>query len=422
MISYEQALNVIHEVGHSERGREELIPTRSAHKTVLSRDVYGTEDVPFFDNSAMDGFAVCSESTWGASSAVPAILQVKGCIAAGETAEFTAEKPRSPYAIEIMTGAPMPGAPFDAVVRVEDVERKGDEIILRKSVKAGANVRRKGSDFRQGRLVARKGEPLSAGHIMALASLGIAKVHVHARPRVVIISTGKELCDPGEARVSGAQIWNSSGPYLEARFREIGCEVMNLGIVSDCPNTFRDLVRKGLDWGADLVLSTGAVSMGKHDFVAESFLAMGATLHFHKVAIRPGKPICFGEFGKEKKRPVFFGLPGNPVSTAVGARFFVEPYLRSLLRLPAEKGLRAKLLNSSEKPQGLRCFFKAKARAVDGGIAAEILAAQGSYVLSSLLEANCWAVLEEAGESVDAGHSIRLFSLENSWERGIWNE
>ena len=161
--------------------------------------------------------------------------------------------------------------------------------------------------------------------------------------------------------------------------------------------------------------------MGKHDFIIDSLGALGADLIFHKAAIRPGKPICFAQFSQMEGRPVFFGLPGNPISTAVGLRFFVEPYLRALLGLAVEEGVSVTLENGMEKPSGFRCFYKGRAKVSKGIAAVEILQGQASYVVSSLLEANCWAILEEDAERVAPGSTIRIFPLNNSFEKGLWS-
>lgn len=411
MISYEQALAMIRGRGEEAASkRETRVSVSSALKMALAQDVLGAEDVPQFDNSAMDGFAVNASFTRSASSDTPVSLKVSGYIAAGDALPGISRSPGT--AVEIMTGAPMPGHPYDAVIRVEDVEvssKGGDRVItIRKAAKAGDNVRPQGSDFKAGQTAARAGDWITPAHVMAFSGLGISEVTAQRRPKVAVISTGKELLALGETRREGSQIWNSSGPYLTSLLREIGCEVLDLGIVTDCPETFISQFRRALGWGAEVVLSTGAVSMGKHDFVVEAIQSIGGKLDFHKVAIRPGKPICFGTIPGSAGHTAFFGLPGNPISTAVGFGFFVQPYLRCLLKRPIDKGIPARLSQAIRKPEGLRCFFKGRASIAPGGVEVRILEGQGSYVISSLLEANCWVELPEAENCLAHGTEVRI--------------
>jgi molybdopterin molybdotransferase len=263
------------------------------------------------------------------------------------------------------------------------------------------------------------GVRLNPQHILACASLGLSKVAVKARPRVVIISTGSELVSPEEQKLEPGMIRNSTGPFLVAAARRMGLEVDFLGIVRDDPALYRQRLEAALQKGADLVLSTGAVSMGQYDFVADVLSQMGARTLFHKAAIRPGKPILVAELGASHGRALFFGVPGNPVSTAVGLRFFADPYLRATLGLARENPIRAVLSREISKPEGLRCFFKGRARLSEKGLEVEALKGQASYVVSALLEANCWVVLPESGDHVAAGDIVEIFPLHNSFEAGV---
>ncbi|HNA63027.1 MAG TPA: molybdopterin-binding protein, partial [Rhabdochlamydiaceae bacterium] len=173
--------------------------------------------------------------------------------------------------------------------------------------------------------------------------------------------------------------------------------------------------------GADLIISTGAVSMGKYDFVSEVLDEIGSKTYFHKVAIRPGKPVLFAELGTStQKKCAFFGVPGNPVSTAVGLRFFIEPFLRANLGLEREQSIPAMLLRESTKPEGLRCFFKGRAKFEKSGISVEALKGQASYMVSSLLGANCWVIFPEEGSHVKANETVEIVPLHNSFGREVF--
>lgn len=418
MISYNDALNVLQETALQIPVREQELPLLKCAGFVLSRDVFGSEDVPHFHNSAMDGFAIRASASVGASAVNPLRFPVQAFIAAGDV---PAPVQRLDVAVEIMTGAVMPAGALDAVVRVEDVEvvEEGGKkvIVIRKPVQAAENVRAQGSDFRAGELVAKAGVVVDPEHLMAFASLGISSLWVRKPLKVALLSTGKELTPVGSPRTNPAQIWNSSGPYLASNLKQMGCEVVDFGVMEDDPEAFSSAVRRGQNDGVDVFLSTGAVSMGKHDFVVEALEKLGAKVRFHKAAIRPGKPICFAEFsGKEA---AFFGLPGNPVSTAVGLRFFVVPFLRARMGIGPDRGLKAALRQDIKKPEGLRCFYKGAVALGPDGAKVEVLSGQGSYVLSSLLQANCWVELPEAGSQLPGGSSVNIFPLECSFRKGI---
>ena len=422
MISYVNALNILQETALQIPPRETELPLQSAVDSILSRSIIGTEDVPHFDNSAMDGFALRSSSTLNASVESPKRLYVSALIAAGDDSGLSVGSEKM-EAIEIMTGAPLPKGQFDSVVRVEDTEilpaadGMGKEILIRKPVRPQENVRARGSDFRGGTTIATAGIVVDPEYLMAFASLGIANVWVRKRLKVGVLSTGKELVRVGSERIHGAQIWNSSGPFLLAALNKLGCDAVDLGTIDDDPEAFSQVVRRGLGDGVDVFLGTGAVSMGKHDFVVEALRDLGARIRFHKVAIRPGKPICFAEFVEE--RVAFFGLPGNPISTAVGMRFFVLPFLRARLGLMPEKGMSASLRNEVKKPEGLRCFYKGRAGAGPDGLQVEVLQGQASYIVKSLLEANCWVVLEESGSQLPVGSRVEILPLRQSFGKEI---
>jgi molybdopterin molybdotransferase len=345
----------------------------------------------------MDGYAVRSKDA-------PGPLAISGTVCAGDKPP-RALKPGT--ACEIMTGAAIPpGA--DAVVPVENVSKTdGGRCVLVSEAQAGDFVRQAGQDFEEGGLIAEAGTRLSPKHILALAALGAAKVPVRRRPRVAVLSTGRELVRPGKNLRPG-QIRDSSSPYLLSALAEAGCEPVYHGITRDDLPDFRRRMKKILASRPDVVVTTGAVSMGKHDFVAAELQRSGARLLFHKAAIRPGKPVLAARF---ERGPLVFGLPGNPVSTLVCLRFFVMPYLRQRLEMPPERPLKARLAAPVGKQAGLRCFLKARTETAQDGLRARVLEGQGSSQLQSLLGADAWAVLPENGALFRAGTVVDIFPL-----------
>jgi molybdopterin molybdotransferase len=264
------------------------------------------------------------------------------------------------------------------------------------------------------------GQVIELSHLMALATLGFSRVCVARMPNIALISTGRELVDPSSPRLQPGQIRNSTGLYLKKYFESLHHPITECGTVSDDPEDYLKRLTQALDSGAEVVISTGAVSMGKFDFVKPALEKLGAKIHFHKCAIRPGKPILFASGNWRGKTVFFFGVPGNPVSTAVGLRFFVRPFLDHMLGIQTGDGsvadgiaLRsARLINDFKKPEGLRCFFKAIERvSPNGETLVEALPGQASFMVSPLLKANSWVVFPESGSSAKAGSMVEVCHL-----------
>ncbi|MFI5347876.1 MAG: gephyrin-like molybdotransferase Glp [Elusimicrobiota bacterium] len=399
MLPYADALALIRGAARNRRGgfAEEEIALKDALGRVAARALISREAIPPFDNSAMDGYTLAAAK----GAALPARLPVLGTIMAGDVPRCAVE---TGGAWRIMTGAPIP-AGCDAVIPVEKTrELDGGHVELLETVETGDYVRGAGRDFPAGGEVCPAGTRLGARHLLALAAVGLARVPVRRKPRVALISTGKELvaCD---AEMKPGQIRDASSAYLAAAIPALGADFEFFGVTSDDPNDFKSRLEAVLAAKFDIVLTTGAVSMGTADYVPSTVSSLGANIIFHKTAIRPGKPGLFALFDKG---PMLFGLPGNPISTVVGLRFFVEPCLRELLGRPHEVPYRSRLERNVDKPEGLRCFFKA--RRTDT-VSIDILPGQASFQIHSLLSADCWAVLPEAGTTVQAGTEIDIFPL-----------
>ncbi len=426
MIQYNEALHLLEEIGSLRRLRSERIPVLDSVGRILASPIFSKEEIPSFTNSAMDGFAIFSSDTSNASSSNPVRIRVQGLVAAGDLQAYEAAcANKSGVAVEIMTGAPLPTGSYDAVVKVEDVvvvktpSGEIQAIEVSRPSRAGENVRLQGTDFAEGQLVIEDGVRIAPEHVLACASLGINQLNVKTLPKISLVSTGSELVPPDEPYLAQGMIRNSTGHFLLTALSQFGIKSDYLGIVRDDPTRYRKVLERALADGAEIFISTGAVSLGKFDFVSEVLKDMGATTYFHKAAIRPGKPILFAEFGSGKNKALFFGIPGNPVSTAVGLRFFVEPFIRSLLGLARENSLKASLIHDCPKPEGLRCFFKGKARVGSSGLEVEALKGQASYIVSALLDANCWVILPEEGTLCSAKMGVEIVPLHNAFEKGV---
>ncbi|MGE0614953.1 MAG: molybdopterin molybdotransferase MoeA [Bacteriovoracia bacterium] len=387
---------------------------------VLSQAIRSSEYLPAFDNSAVDGFAVVAADLAHASRSQPVELAVAGTIAAGDPppapdARDETARRSPPSTFEIMTGAALPGTPWDSVVKVEEVERIHDpegrlaRVRFVGPVTPGEFVRRRGTDITPDQVIGHAGTRFTRAHVLAAAALGIPAVEVRRRPVIAYLSTGAELVphDTPSGALRAGGIRNSTAPYLESALRALGAKVLPLGSCGDDPAAFTKILADALENGADAILTTGAVSMGKFDFVPQAAAQLGFQPRFHKVAIRPGKPIFFAERGKT----VLFGVPGNPVSTAVALRFFVEPYLRALQGLAAETPRTLKLIEPTSKPEGLRCFLKAETAGIDHA-QARVLSGQASFQVESLLRANVWVELPEAGAEFPPGTAVSVWPLE----------
>lgn len=413
MISYQAAVELI----LSEADRlieEESVSLGSAIRRVVARKIICEEDSPPFSNSAMDGFAVFSSELDTALG-----MSVVRTIAAGNAPVRFSE---TGIAVEIMTGAPMPEGSFDAVVKIEDVEVERDgagnatKVYFKRKAVKGENVRLQGEDYQAGQILAEQGTRINSAHVMAFAALGVAEVPVRRKPRVAVLSTGKELVHYSTKRLQPGMIRNSTEPYLMAALAELGAEARFYGIVQDDVKSFVDVVDQAMADRPDVVISTGAVSMGKYDFVKPALEEMGAEIVFHKASIRPGKPILFSRLGD--RRVAFFGIPGNPISTAVGLRFFVAPYLRKISGLVPEAAATATLIEDCKKPDGLTCFFKAEVSIEDERLVVKALAGQASFMMSPLTKANAWVLLPEAGGIVPRGTRVQVYALDASTTTG----
>ncbi|OBU64206.1 molybdopterin molybdenumtransferase MoeA [Stenotrophomonas maltophilia] len=401
MISYSDALQ--HLLDAATPLPAERLPLHNAAGRVLATDLHSSQSLPPFDNSAMDGFALRAN---GRVLEAGTEFTVRGWQAAGDAGAEGGEG-----AWEIMTGARMP-AGLDTVVPVENVEILASEdgrptrIALKGTVKPGQNVRLRGQDVSEGERVLQAGQALDTNACTLLHAIGVSQVAVVARPRVAVIATGKELVSEAAQALESGQIRDSNRPYLIARLQAAGAEVAWQGTVGDDVAAFNAVLDEALAAGARVLVSTGAVSAGRYDFVPDALRGRGARIVFHKVAIRPGKPLLFAVL---PDGALYFGLPGNPVSAAVGQRFFVEPVLRRLLGLAPEPVLTLPLQADVRTPPGLR--FHARARVevdAQGRLSARVLAGQESFRLMSMLQANAWVVLEGEGDLAAAGTPVRV--------------
>jgi len=387
----------------------ETVPLRAALDRVLAEAVRSPIAVPHWDNSAMDGYAVRSVDVAGASDSRPAVLEVVESVAAGQ---FPSRSVGPGQAIRIFTGAPLPtGA--DSVVRQEDTRARDDgRVAVLDERDAGRNVRSRGEDIAEGAELAQAGTVLGAAEIGVLASIAHAKVRVHRRPTVALLASGDEIVDLDQADLilTGRKVATSNTYTLRANVLRTGAEPMELGIAADTPESLRAHLARASE--ADLLVTTGGVSVGEHDFVRQVFDELGAELDFWRVRMRPGAPLGFGHLGETP----WLGLPGNPVSTMVTFELFVRPALRRLAGhpLPFRRTVRVEVADPIRLGPPLRHFLRAVvSEEPDGRRVARLTGPQGSGILTSMMLANALLIVPEGSTSVEPGETLPALLLDD---------
>jgi len=371
----------------------EWLPVGRALERVLAEDLRAPFDVPPGDNSAVDGYAV-------AGSDIPtegrATLTVVADLPAGSVFEGAVE---SGQTVRIMTGAPMPPG-LDTVVPQEDVERTGNRAKIPPIAK-GANVRLRGEDVRAGDVVLHAGRLLRPQEMGLIASLGFPQVAVRRKPRVAILSTGDEVAEPGQPRKPG-QIYDSNRFSLRGLVETAGGEALDLGIVPDERATLKTRLLDA-SRAAEIVLSSGGVSVGIYDLVKDVLQEVGG-IDFWQVAMQPGRPLAVGQIGSAH----FFGLPGNPVASMLTFLLFVRP---ALFKLAGRRELFPRLFTAvatepMRKKAGRREFKRGVLRFGPTGWEVSTTGPQGSGILTSMVMANCLIVLEEERGNVKPGETV----------------
>lgn len=384
------------------------VAAAAAGGLVLAADVVATEAVPPFANSAMDGYAVRAADVAGAPVTLPVVAEV----AAGHAADRALG---AGEAMRIFTGAPVPDG-ADAIVMVELTERLdgGAAVRIGEAVPAGNHVRAPGEDLRPGMTVLAAGEEITPARLGVLASLGVAEVHAHPRPRVGVVSTGDELV-VGPAALQPGQIRDSNRPTLLAMVAQAGFEPVDLGWAPDDEGAIADALGRGVE-GCDAVLSSGGVSMGDIDLVRVVLDKMG-DMRWMQVAIRPAKPLAFGVVEADGGRRVpVFGLPGNPVSSMVSFALFARPGIRRLagqpdgrLHLPRLAAVAAEPLR--RRPDGKVHLVRVAVEAGPGGkLAVRSSGGQGSHQMGAMARADGLVVLPD-GDGAAAGEPVELMLL-----------
>lgn len=385
----------------------EKVAILDSRDRVLAEDVYAPRDIPPHDNSAMDGFGLVSEDTASASKDTPLLFDIIEDIPAGYMSEKIIGFAE---AVRIMTGALIPEG-VDAVIPVENTEIDGNQVKIFEEAQMGQNVRYRGEDVKEGEQVLSRGRVIRPAEIGMLATLGRSFVHVYQKPLVAILASGDELIDV-DGVASPAKIISSNTYSSAAQVMECGAIPLLAGIARD---TKEDLTAKFTDaLRADVIVSSAGVSVGDYDYVKEVLTELGVTINFWKVAQRPGRPFTFGRAGTK----LFFGLPGNPVSSMVTFEEYVRP---ALLKMSGHtklfrKTIKAVLKEDIKKKKNLRFFLRGQVTVENGKYYVVTTGEQGSGILKSMVLANGIIVLPEDGTYYKAGDEVTVQLVDRSFE------
>ncbi len=398
MIQFNEALNIILDSVYQLEGEKADILDSAGR--IIFTDILSDINIPPFNNSAMDGYAVRSGDLKDASGENPVRLEITGEIQAGINNEKL--NVGSGQAVRIMTGAPMPQE-ADAVIPVEDTSEENRTVLVYRDLKENANVRFAGEDISRGQRVLKRGDILRSADTGLLASLNCREVDLFRRPKVAIISTGDEIVDIGE-EIKPGQIRNSNAYTLQQEIKRYRGVPDYLGIAKDDKEETKSLFRKGFQ--NDIVITTGGVSMGKYDYVKDVMKELGVDIKIETVRMKPGKPMVFGTLG----RKLFFGLPGNPVSTLISFNEFVRP---AILKMMGASGLEKPHISAVadddiRKKAGRRNFIRGYFTLSNGNFHVSTTGPQGSGILRSMSEANCLIILPSDVEQVKKGESVTI--------------
>lgn len=405
MISVEEALKVI--LKSIQVLDLERVDILSSLGRVLGEDIYAPYHIPPWDNSAMDGYAVIHKDIERASSENPSLLKVVADLPAGYTMKKKLERGE---AVRIMTGAPVPEG-SNTVVMVEDTEREGDQAKIFKATPLAENIRKAGEDVRKGMQVISSGSIIRAAEVGMLASLKRSFISVYQRPTVAVISTGDELIDV-DGDLKEGKIVSSNTYSLSSLVKDAGATPLILGIAKDKSEELIERFKVAVR--ADMIISSGGVSVGDYDLVKDILKELGAEMKFWKVAMRPGQPLAFGVI---KETPTF-GLPGNPVSCMISFEQFVRP---SILKASGHRRFFQSLIDAQlkepvKKKEGKKYFMRCMVTLEDGKYFATTTGGQGSGILMSMVRANGLMVLPEEKTSFSAGEMVKVQLLNRGFE------
>ena len=407
MISYNKSKSILKK--STIKLDDEFINTINCQNRVTSQNIYVNSYYPSGNNAAFDGYAIKSSDTNRLNKRTLKKFKIIGSIAAGN--KPIKRKVKMFQTVEIMTGALIPKS-FDTIIPIEKInfypnKKNAKYIQLNKRIPKFEHVRFKGSDYKKGDLLITKGTILESNHILALKTLGIKKIKVKKKPNILFFSTGNEITN--KSKILDWEVRNSNCHYINSLNKNFLFNFKDGGILRDNhSNVFKSHINKMLKSKVDMIITSGAVSAGKFDFVPSVVSKFKLSNYFKSVAIRPGKPILFAKISGKSK--AIFGLPGNLISSAACFRFFVYPYLRNLLGIKEEISFKAILKNEFIKKKNFTRFVKSKLSTTKNGkLMVQILKGQESFRIKSFIQSNIWVMLPSGKEKFKKGEIVDCF-------------
>lgn len=396
-ISLEQALNIL--MDHVTHGKTERKTLEDCLGLVLSEDVYALLDMPPFSRSAQDGYALCSKDSIGATGENPVKLKVTGKIYAGDHLDVQV---RPGEAVRIMTGAMVP-AGADCVLRQEDTDEGEDVVQIYKEVEPGCSICFKGEEYKKGHTLLHAGTKIDAAALAVASGNGIMELPVYERVKAAVVSSGSEVVEPGTPLTPG-KIYNTNTIYMKARLSQLGARVMMTRTVGDDLEVMAEALKEAADQ-AELVITTGGVSVGQKDLTEEALLSIGAKILFHGIAIKPGMPTL----AAEKDGVLFIGLSGNPFSAAIPFEMFVREILSLKMGDPDLKLCRETLtaVTGFSKNSRRRRFLRGKAEGKEVWLPDQ----QANGQMRSMVGCNCLIEIPAGSGPVKAGDKVEVLWL-----------
>lgn len=396
-ISLEQALNIL--MDHVTHGKTERKPLEDCLGLILSEDVYALLDMPPFSRSAQDGYALCSKDSIGATGENPVKLKVTGKIYAGDHLDVQV---RPGEAVRIMTGAMVP-AGADCVLRQEDTDEGEDVVQIYKEVEPGCSICFKGEEYKKGHTLLHAGTKIDAAALAVASGNGIMELPVYERVKAAVVSSGSEVVEPGTPLTPG-KIYNTNTVYMKARLHQLGAQVMMSRTVGDELEIMEDALKEAANQ-AELVITTGGVSVGQKDLTEEALLSIGAEILFHGIAIKPGMPTL----AAEKDGVLFIGLSGNPFSAAIPFEMLTRMVLSEKMSDPSLKLRRETLtaVTGFSKDSRKRRFLRGKAEGKEVWLPDQ----QANGQMRSMVGCNCLIEIPAGSGPVKAGDKVEVLWL-----------
>jgi molybdopterin molybdotransferase len=405
MINYKEAKKIL--IKSKIKIKDEIINSSKSLNRINALDIYSTVNYPAGTNAAFDGFAINSRETNKLNKKNSQNFKILKTISAGDNPKLN--KINKFETVEVMTGALIPKN-FDTIIPIEKIifSKNRKFILINEKIKKNQHIRFAGSDYKKNNLIIKKGTIIQPSHILAFKTLGIISIKLKKKPNILFFSTGNEISN--NRNIANWKVRNSNSYYIKSLSNNFLFNFIDGGVLRDKDEKiFQKKIEKTFKSKIDIIITSGAVSAGKHDFVPSIVKKFNLSKFFKGVSIRPGKPVLFAKFKKTEK--AIFGLPGNPISSSACFRFFVYPYLLNILGVKAEKPFKAILKNEFSKSKKIIRFLKARLTSTnDGKLELEVLKGQESFRIKSFVASNVWGLFKDGQSSFKKGDLIDCYS------------